>query len=166
MSSMKKKRIVLTEQSGFTLLEAIFTIFIITVVISLLPLMYYWLFAIDRSLSPEEDFEWNIFLIQLRDELAAADSFRNGSERIYLLKNRVSIKYERHSWNIRRQVGDMGHEVVLQNVRRFEVKEEAPMLAIHVEFLNGTKEEARFLMPAGEEGSTSIVNEDPSSPSH
>lgn len=167
MSAMRKKLTVLTEQSGFTLLEAIFSIFIITVIMSLLPLMYHWFSAIDRSLSPEEDFEWNIFLIQLRDELRTADSFRSGSkERIYLLKNRISIKYERHSWNIRRQVEDKGHEVVLQNVRKFEVKEEAPMLAIHVEFLNGTKEEARFLMPPREEGSTFSVNAVPYYPSH
>lgn len=155
MSIMKKKDFALSNQAGFTLLESIFSILIITVIMSLFPLMYHWFSAVDRSLSPEEDYEWNIFLIQLRDELSTTDSFRSGShERIYLLKNRVSIKYERYSLNIRRQVEDKGHEVVLQNVRRFEIREEDPMLTIYVEFLDGTKEEARFLMPPREEGTT------------
>lgn len=156
MPIMKKKQFVLTEQSGFTLLEAILSIVILTAIMSILPLMYHWFSAIDRTLSLEEEFEWNIFLIQLRDELGTIDSYRSGTERIYITKNRLSIKYERHTWNIRRQVGDRGHEIVLQNVRRFDVKEEDPMLLIRVEFLNGRKEEAMFLMPPREEESQNL----------
>ncbi|RST73806.1 prepilin-type N-terminal cleavage/methylation domain-containing protein [Siminovitchia acidinfaciens] len=163
---MRKKHFVLTDQSGFTLIESIFSIVVLTILMSLLPLMYNSLSAIDRSISLEEDFEWNIFLIQLRDELGTVDSCRFGTERVYLIKNTISIKYERFQWDIRRQVGDKGHEVVLQNVRKFDVKDEAHMLVINVEFINGTKEEARFIMPAREEGEIFSTKEAPFYPLH
>lgn len=166
MQPMKKKCCVWINQSGFTLLEAIFSIFILTAIMSLLPLMYQWFSAIERSVSIEEDFQWNIFLIQLRDELDEVDSGRLGTERIYLLKNNIPVKYERYKSSVRRQVSGKGHEVVLQNVEKFDVREEGPMLLIHVEFTDGTKEEARFLMPPREEEVIFLTNVVPSYPSH
>lgn len=163
---MKEEQFVLNDQSGFTLLESLFTIVILTVIMSMLPLMYHSFSAIDRSISLEEDYEWNIFLIQLRDELVTVESCRLGTERVYLLKNAISIKYERFQRSIRRQVGDKGHEIVLQNVRTFDVREEALMLVINVEFMNGTKEEARFIMPQREEGVPYSMKEAPYYPLH
>ncbi|MFD1705393.1 competence type IV pilus minor pilin ComGF [Siminovitchia sediminis] len=149
---MKKNHIVWSNRSGFTLLETIFSIFIVSVILSLLPLLYYWFFSIDRALSVEGDFEWNTFLIQLRKELETADTIFLRPERMYLTKNHSIIKYERFQRNIRRQVDDKGQEIVLQNVRRFSVREEFPMFVIEVEFMNGKTDEARFRSPPIEEG--------------
>jgi len=148
---MKRKSIVLNDQSGFTLIEAILSLFLMTSILSFLPLMYYSYSAIDRSVSLEEDYEWNVFIIQFRNELYTVDTLRLGSnERIYLEKNPLAIKYERHGTVIRRQVNELGHEIVLQNVRKLSLREEVPMLLMTVEFMNGTIEQASFLLPVQE----------------
>lgn len=149
---MKEKSIVFSDQSGFTMIEAIFSLFLLISIMTLLPIFYYSYTAIDRSVELEEDYEWNIFIIQFRKELASMDSLRIGSyDRIYMEKNAVPVKYERHGMVIRRQVSETGHEVVLQNVRRMMVREEFPMLLMSVEFMNGSTRHASFLLPIKKE---------------
>ena len=50
------------------MLEAILSMLILSVVMVLLPLTFQAFAAIDRTVTVEEDFEWNLFLIHLRGE--------------------------------------------------------------------------------------------------
>lgn len=149
---MKVKRPVWNNESGFTLPEAIMTMAIFCLILSFMPLMYLSYSAVERTISTEKDYEWNIFLIQFRSELYSADAWRVGSnQRIFLENNDIPISYERYGKVVRRQVRDMGHEIVLQNVARLTFREESPKLYMMVEFADGTTEEAAFYLPFGGE---------------
>lgn len=149
---MKVKRPVWNNESGFTLLEAIMTMVIFCLILSVMPLMYLSYSAVEQTLSTEKDYEWNLFLIQFRNELYSADAWRVGSnQRIFLEKNGMPISYERYGRVIRRKVRDTGHEIVLQNVGRLTFRRESSKLYMMVEFSDGTTEEAAFYLPFGEE---------------
>lgn len=147
---MKVKQSVWNNESGFTLLEAMMTMFIFCLILSFIPLMYLSYSTVERTISTEKDYEWNIFLIQFRNELYSADSWRVGSnQRIFLEKSSIPISYERYGRVVRRQVRDMGHEIVLQHVTRLSFRKESPMLYMTVEFADGTTEEAAFYLLDG-----------------
>lgn len=119
------------------------TMVISSLILSFIPLMYLSYAAVERSISTEKDYEWNIFLIQFRRELYSAEDWTVGSdERILIEKNDIPISYERYGRVVRRKVRDKGHEIVLQNVAGFSFRKERPGIYMMVEFADGTTKEA------------------------
>ncbi|MBS4217163.1 ComGF family competence protein [Bacillus sp. FJAT-49711] len=145
---------VMNNQYGFTLLDSIFSMFILTIIMSLMPLLFQSFAIIDRTIKIDEDFEWNLFLIHLRNEVEDAKKVHvfNHPSRILIEKN-LMIAYETHGNSIRRTVNDKGHEIVLQHVHSVNFSKLNQMLIVNVSFSNGIKEEARFVIPEEMEGS-------------
>lgn len=83
---MKVKQSVWNNECGFTLLEAIMTMVISSLILSFIPLMYLSYAAVERSISTEKDYEWNIFLIQFRRELYSAEDWTVGSDERILIE--------------------------------------------------------------------------------
>ena len=74
-----------------------------SLIISILPIMVYLFAAIDRSVGVENDFEWNLFLIQFRQELQKADEWVIYSNRVFLVIKEQAITYESYGDTIRRR---------------------------------------------------------------
>lgn len=148
---MKKIKNVLNKQSGFTLLEAIMNIFILSVIMLFLPLIFQSVNAIDKVIEVEDDFEWNLFLIGLRNELKEADHVAVVKPYLFIEKGALKIQYVQYGLVVRRQVDGSGHEVVLQNIKSLYLLKEDNRLHIQTEFLSGVEDEASFLLPLGKE---------------
>lgn len=144
---MKKKRSAWTDQSGFTLIESIMSMLILSLIISILPIIIYMFAAIDRSVEVENDFEWNLFLIQFRQELQKADEWVIYSNRVFLVIKEQAITYESYGDTIRRRVNNLGHEIVLQKIDKVSFSKQNRNLFMAVDFKNALGEEARFLLP-------------------
>ncbi|MEK3890747.1 competence type IV pilus minor pilin ComGF [Bacillus sp. FSL K6-3431] len=149
---MKNWKDVLNNDSGFTLLESILSMLILMTIMTILPLIFYAFSAIDRSVNVEDDFEWNLFLIQFRNEVKNADRLIIYSNRVFIDKpEQQSIYYEQYGTSIRRRVNNFGHEIVLQELKKAKFEKDEGALLLQVEFLNGTNEEARISIPVMEE---------------
>lgn len=151
------KKSVWVNQAGFTLIEAMLSMIILTVIMSVVPLIFSAFTAIDRSVAVEEDYEWNLFLIQLRNELKNNDGNLVNDIRLIILKGQNVIYYEKYGSTIRRRVNKMGHEIVLQNVGDMDFSNKDGSIVLTVYFINGVVEEAFFPMTEMEEGEISVM---------
>ncbi len=144
MLPMKTSNDVLNNESGFTMLEAVMTIFIFTLILSFIPFMYQSFVSIERSIELEEEYEWNLFLIQLRNELQGGDQWQVRGSRLFIEKNHLVIQYEPYGQVVRRRVNETGHEIVLQSVEKIQLFQQEKQLIMAVTFFNGKEKEARF----------------------
>lgn len=147
MFIMKNKLNVLSNSYGFTVMEAILVMFILSIIMMIFPLLFQTIIAITQSLQVAEDYEWNLFLIDLRHELQNVDEVVVFQERIHLLRENMLVTYERYGETIRRRVNNSGHEVVLQQVKQLHFYKDQQLLTLEIEFVTGMKDEALFLLP-------------------
>ena len=144
--SMQNETFVLNDQHGFTLLEAILSMLILSVIMGMIPFIFQYFLAFDRIMTVEEDFEWNLFLIDYRNEIKDAEKLFIYSNRTIAEKNTISYMYEIYGTQIRRRVSAKGNEVILQNIKTFKFSKEDHFIFIDVEFFSGAKEQARFFI--------------------
>lgn len=152
---MKIIKNVLSKQSGFTLLETLFSIMLITLIMSIMPFIFQTIHTLDRLLETDQDYEWNLFIIGLRKELEEAEQINvmklNAKTSLILEKRNQVITYEPYGQSLRRKVNKLGHEIVLQEIHSIEFILNEEEVLIQVEFLDGIMDESRFAIK--EEGS-------------
>jgi competence protein ComGF len=118
-------------KKGFTMIEVILVLCILTVIASLLPLVI-------RSISPPKETSVNphelaLFFQQIGAEIRGAKSAQVQSNNLYLLLPSGSlISYEQAGNKIIRKVDGEGYELVLQNVSVFESLLKMNRIAIYV----------------------------------
>lgn len=140
-----EKKGVLRNSKGFTLLESllVFTVFIICS--ASLPLLYEGARQAFDLGEIEKNAEWELFIIQLRDELHASKNWHlyGGKLQYFSLgENDSIISVSKYEDKIRRQINGQGHEIMLQNVKDAFFSIKGGKLYIHVFFTNGEKEGA------------------------
>lgn len=155
VSVMKISKNVFNNQSGFTLLETLFTIMLITLIMSILPFILQTMYTLDSIVETDQDYEWNLFIIGLRKELEEAEQINvmklNAKTSLILEKRNQVITYEPYGQSLRRKVNKLGHEIVLQEIHSIEFILNEEEVLIQVEFLDGIMDESRFAIK--EEGS-------------
>lgn len=103
-------------QDGFTLIESLLSLYILTFVSSLfIMLLATLLFKTDdNAIHP---FELENFVIQMQSEFREANEWSVDSNTVRMTtRYEERVTYTMYNKLIRRQVGGAGHEVVLQNV--------------------------------------------------
>jgi competence protein ComGF len=102
---------------GFTLLEALLTLSIVLIIVSLFPM---FIQVFQHDLQKKEGlhmFEWEIFLQQAQMELREARKVEVGANRLLFTgKEGEQITYEKKNGKLRRRVDGSGHETLLQHV--------------------------------------------------
>lgn len=131
-------------EKGFTLAESIISLMIAVTILSLIPLVIKGFNHINHSLSTEDSYEWNIFLIQLRREIRNSSSVDITGNKLILQVNGEKVTYESFGLLLRRRVHDTGHEVVLQKVRNAEFTMKANHINLVIQFTNNHQEIAGF----------------------
>lgn len=148
VSVMKISKNVFNNQSGFTLLETLFSIMLITLIMSILPFILQTMYTLDSIVETDQDYEWNLFIIGLRKELREAEQINvlrvESKTTLILEKSNQIIAYEPYGRSIRRNVNKLGHEIVLQKIHRLDFILNEEMLQIKVEFIDGLKDETSF----------------------
>nr|WP_306420362.1 competence type IV pilus minor pilin ComGF [Heyndrickxia oleronia] len=129
---------------GFTLIECILTMLIISMIFLLFPLLIKTYEHINQSLSTEEDYEWNLFLIQLRKEMRESDGWDVSNNRLFLKRNNQMIMYEQYGNVLRRRVDSEGHEIVLQNINQVLFRVNDLKLQVHIQFINDHQRDAYY----------------------
>ncbi|GIN85496.1 hypothetical protein J6TS2_18820 [Heyndrickxia sporothermodurans] len=133
-------------QKGFTILESIFSILILLLIITFFPLFIKAYEQTQHSLSTEEDFEWNLFLIQLRKEIRTSDAWKINGNRLFLYFDNIEVLYEQYGNSIRRRVDSKGHEVVLQKVKSILLSNENNGFSLNILFQKGVKKNGSFIL--------------------
>ncbi|WP_100398368.1 competence type IV pilus minor pilin ComGF [Bacillus sp. FJAT-44742] len=107
---------------GFTLIETLISLVIVTTIAAFLPLAISSLDgtgSIERMKSEQEK---NIFFQQLRLDTKYTGTITTGIQRIELEEETDIITYELIGTNIVRKVNQKGYEIVLQHVSDFEAE--------------------------------------------
>jgi len=144
--TMKKKRFALrfSNENGFTLLESIFVLMVLSFIFSFFPPAVKMFGMAGDAFRPKEDDEWNLFVLQLRKEIRMSTACEAGQNRLTLNRDGKTVVYEPYGALLRRRVDDEGHQIVLQNVKNVKFTETAYGIELEVEFLDGTEETADF----------------------
>jgi competence protein ComGF len=103
-------------QDGFTLVESILTMMAAAMILSFYPLIIQAFKQMDHAFMPEVNYEWNLFLIEMRQEIMNSTGCTAGGTHLTLTVNGESVTYEQYANSVRRRVENSGHEVVLQKV--------------------------------------------------
>lgn len=106
-------------QKGFTLIESLLSLYILTFVSSLIILLLSTLFF-KTSVQSIQPFELENFVIQSQNEFREINDWKVEKNVIHMTtKFDEHITYSLYNKLIRRQVDNAGHEVLLQNVSTF-----------------------------------------------
>lgn len=130
--------------SGFTLVEALIALTVFIACTASFPLLYDAVYKMRELTKTEENVEWELFAIQLRNELHMADNWQISGGKLYFTNGEELISINQYQDKLRRQIEGKGHEVMLQNVKMAYFAFEGGKLYLHVLFQNGEQEGASF----------------------
>ncbi|PLT29180.1 competence type IV pilus minor pilin ComGF [Peribacillus deserti] len=132
-------------EKGFTLIEMLLSLVILSTISSLILTGVVFLKK-DLEVKSIDKLEWEIFLHQVnRDVRTSNTQIASGSTLTLFVKERA-ITIEKYQDKIRRRVDGSGHEILLQNVGAFNVKQGEQGLNLEVKDKYGGQVQA-FLVP-------------------
>ncbi|UOE57930.1 prepilin-type N-terminal cleavage/methylation domain-containing protein [Cytobacillus oceanisediminis] len=112
----RKKSVKYFNNNGFTMLEMLFAFSIFSMIVSLLPVSFNFLFQDWKMEARTQRLEWHVFINQLKKEIRLADTADISPVSIVLTIDGKSVIYEKYGSNLRRRVDMKGHEIVLQKL--------------------------------------------------
>lgn len=137
-------------EKGFSLIECILSLLILSTILCFFPLLIKAYERIDHAISTEKDFEWNLFLMELRKELRTSNGWEVTKNGLYLKSGQEIVVYEKYNNLIRRRVDGKGHEVVLQKIKQINFSSNKNEIILHVQFTNNHTREAHLFFPLRE----------------
>lgn len=136
---------VLFSSRGFTMLESLVVFTIFTACAASIPLLYDSTYRVIEAGQAEKKIEWELFVIGLRNDLHSAENWRMEGEKLHYSivgQENSLVTVSQYNDKIRRQVDQLGHEIMLQNVKSAAIAIEGGRVYVHVAFTNGEKEGA------------------------
>ncbi|TFD92274.1 competence type IV pilus minor pilin ComGF [Jeotgalibacillus sp. R-1-5s-1] len=137
----------LKNHNGFTLLEVLISLTVLMVIAPLLSLLMITFYSAYESLDQQRNEEWEIFIIQFREENKFLQLKQVENNVITFTDGEKDIRYARYSSSIRRTVGLQGHEIHLTNVSDVRFQLENGLVRMEVTFQDGRTNEAHFTFP-------------------
>ncbi|MEK4147348.1 MULTISPECIES: competence type IV pilus minor pilin ComGF [Robertmurraya] len=122
-------------ESGFTMLEMLFSFSIFCLMISFLPLLFQIIFYDHAVEARIQKMEWELFISQTKKDIQSSDHVEVVNGELILIKGEESISYQKYQNVLRKQVNRKGHEVVLQNVASVTFSKEENAITIEVKDL-------------------------------
>lgn len=146
VSNMNKTRLAFrsSNEKGFTLLESVCVLFLVTSLFSLFPLAVKTFGTAGEAFRPEEDEEWNLFLMQLRKEIRVSSSCQAAQNTLKLNEAGRTVTYEPYRNSLRRRVDGEGHQIVLQNVRSIQFAATGNGVKVSAVYPNGAEKTAEM----------------------
>lgn len=134
------KRFVYQNNRGYTLVEALIALTVFMTCAASFPLIYDAVYRIVETSKSEKNTEWEIFIVQLRNELHKSSNWHVVSGKLHYGVEGSITSISQYEDKLRRQINGQGHEVMLQNVKKAAFALEGGKLYIHVTFQNGEEE--------------------------
>lgn len=124
-----------TNQKGFTLLEVMTALVIVTLIITAFTHSYAVWRQVDTTVNNPSEQELLLFQLQMKRlfemetdyAVSSRSSFNTWSD-----KHNDIISYAQYQSLIRRQVNQLGHEVLMQRITHFRVHEHPEGLELHL----------------------------------
>jgi competence protein ComGF len=134
-ASMKK-----SDEGGYTFLESIFQLLIMTVFIHLFLLFFFWKGPIEQQYKDYSSTEWELFSADLQHLLSDVTEIRliNSGRTIRLKNSRGLIDIEKSGTIIRKRVDETGHIPLVTQVKAVTYTFDGMTITAHVTMLNDT----------------------------
>ncbi|MFB7642189.1 competence type IV pilus minor pilin ComGF [Peribacillus butanolivorans] len=124
--------VMLRKNDGFTLIEMLFSLMILMTIsifiLQLFSIIHTQLESKDK-LHPKE---WEIFTMQMQQEVRGAKSQDVIENKLYLLSGDQLSFIEQYEDKLRRRVNGKGHEVILQNISKFKVEKDGNVIVLNI----------------------------------
>ncbi|WP_175991056.1 competence type IV pilus minor pilin ComGF [Bacillus sp. Marseille-Q1617] len=135
---------VLQNNKGFTLLDALLSLLVLSIISLSFPLIMKGFQTIKTVSVPPRYYEWNLFSESLRNEMWGSGNIMISPEQLSFDKEGERITYERYQNSIRRKVNERGHEVVLQSIHTLAFSQVPQGVKVEIKFEKGEGMESEF----------------------
>jgi competence protein ComGF len=136
--------VMLRKNDGFTIIEMLFSLMILMTtsffILQLFSIIHTQLESKDK-LHPKE---WEIFTMQMQQEVRGAKSQDVIENKLYLLSGDQLSFIEQYEDKLRRRVNGKGHEVILQNISKFKVEKDGNVIVLNITDKTGNTVIRRF----------------------
>ncbi len=139
-------RVLLMNHKGYTLIESLFQLVIFALFVQLFVLFFYWKAPIERQYTNMTGAAWEMFVVDLQEELINVQSFTlyPGASGLEVKTERGNIRIEQKNNVIRKTVDGQGHIPLLTNVSSLKFTRNDSTLFAVAEMLDGTTKERDF----------------------
>ncbi|WP_159103120.1 competence type IV pilus minor pilin ComGF [Paenilisteria weihenstephanensis] len=108
----------LSNKEAFTLLESLFSLLILIIVTSFIPLIFQSYQSVLKVMDVDKNYEWQLFMNQTRKEIYQGTGFIVTDHAIIFSSQSKQIKYEGYQNMVRRSVDNKGHEPLLTTIKQ------------------------------------------------
>lgn len=142
---------ILSRQSGFVYLNALLDLILLATLMPLIVLFYMFSSNYSEDLGPG-NLEWQLFSAELQTYLTDADSLLiiKGGTGFRVMQRGVEYNIEQYGNFIRKQKSNLGHEIMLTQIRSCSFQIEGDVLKISVLLLNGAEERSEYAITGPE----------------
>ena len=135
-----------SNEYGYTLIESLFHLIIFAAFAQLFVLFFYWKVPIERHYSDTTSSAWEMFAVDLQDELANVQKLEvhSNAKGIQFVTERGRINIEQNNTVIRKSIDGLGHIPFLTAVSTTEFKLNDTTLFVTATMLDGTRKERDF----------------------
>jgi competence protein ComGF len=130
----------MSDEQGYTFLESIFQLIILTIFLHLFLLFFFWKDPIEQKYFDNSSTEWELFSLDLQELLTDVSEIQvlNGGNAFHLLDSRGKINIERSGTIIRKVVNGEGHVPLVTGVRAAMFTFDGITLTAHVTMLDNS----------------------------
>ena len=131
-------------QGGYTLLECILHLLIMTVFIQLFMMFFYWKDPIEKQYADYTSTEWELFSVDIQMILSEINEFTLLDNGFSIKKNDNYYQINQNGTVIRQQKGGEGHLPLLTGIRSAIYTFDGMYLALQVTMHDGSVKERSF----------------------
>lgn len=128
------------DERGYTLLESIFQLLIMTAFINLVLLFFFWKGPIEQQYADYNSIQWELFSAELQQLLAEVSEIQllNGDKVLHFRNDHGSVDIEQSGTVIRKRVTGDGHVPLFTDVRSVAFTLDSTTLTVLVTMLDGS----------------------------
>ncbi|MEK5038834.1 ComGF family competence protein [Sporosarcina sp. FSL K6-3457] len=128
------------DEQGYTLLENIFQLLIMTAFIHLFLLFFFWKGPIDQQYADYSSTQWELFSVELQQLLANVKEIQllNAGKVIHLQNNHGSVTIEQSGTVIRKRVAGSGHIPLFTGIQAVTFTFDSTTLTAFVTMVDGS----------------------------
>ncbi|WP_404403777.1 competence type IV pilus minor pilin ComGF [Jeotgalibacillus malaysiensis] len=140
---MKKKKFALISNcDGFTMLEVMISVAILTLIA---PLFAMLIFSYSHLISMQNHSkEWDLFSIQFQNEISGMVVASNTAQSITLHKGNDKVVFSKYGSVLRKTVNGTGHEIHLTGITDLNFSTDGEIITMGVRFVNGDDKKSLF----------------------
>lgn len=130
---LKKKKKFVMKNSGFTLMEALVSIFIMS---SIIFLLLNFLLLIKENINYDKNISsYTTSIIHIKEDFLESKKYKIKKGNLFLYKyNKEDVSYIFDNNRLIRKVNDKGYEIILNNVKKLKFEKENDIVYLNVLF--------------------------------